>query len=180
MRVSREIKNENRSYFIRKDDERPPVRYKKNPRSKEHRYGREFPKEVKENRFEKVGEKCELCSKKLKFSNAEFHHIMSLTYAFHYFPELTKEILSSEENCQILCEKCHIKLHKKDSLSIYEKIAVNLLRTLKDWEENPPEPYVNKKQRRKLAQLAEIQRRKKKTAKRRTNSNKQLNQRRLP
>ena len=122
---------------------------------------------MKIDKFKKVGEKCELCSQKLKFSNAEFHHIMSLTYAFHYFPELTKEILKSAENYQILCEECHIELHKSDSLSFYENIAISLLVKLKSWEENPPEPFINKKQRRKIAQLAELQKRKQKAKKKR-------------
>lgn len=131
-----------RRYWLNREDERPPIRYKKAP-GREHRVHKEFSTATKKEKFNDVGKQCEICSTKFKkWKDAHYHHIMSLSYAFHYFPDLTDEILRSKENCQVICEECHLDIHKNDSLVMYSTIAQNLLHILEDWE--PPQPKMRK------------------------------------
>lgn len=71
---------------------------------------------------------------------AHFHHKLDLSVAYYLYPQLTNEILSSLENCQVLCEPCHVDLHNNDSLALYTAIAANLLKILDNWSP-PKKPY---------------------------------------
>jgi 5-methylcytosine-specific restriction endonuclease McrA len=120
-------------YKINPEDEEWPVRYKNYRR--EHRVDRRFSRRTKERAHQNAGGKCEDCSIQLKFESATFHHILSLSYAFHYFPEISNYVLKSELNCRVLCNECHIKIHKNDCLAVYTAIAANLLNMIETWEE---------------------------------------------
>ncbi len=128
-------------YWLNKEDERPPIRYK--TKGREHRAHKEFPDKLKQEKFIEVGKQCEICNKEFKrWKDAHYHHIMSLSYAFHYFPELPANILRSKENCQVICKECHTDIHKNDSLAVYSAIAQNLTLLLKTWK--PPKKRYNK------------------------------------
>lgn len=112
-------------YLLNQSDAIPPLRYKKT--RNEPRANRRFTDQTKQEKFEIAGGKCELCNKQLPFELATFHHVVSLSYAFHYFPHLTDEILKSIANCQMLCQQCHEYIHKQDSLEYYTILVTNLL-----------------------------------------------------
>ena len=124
-----------RSYLLNKEDERPPVQFKKRAGSREHRANKEFTTRTKKEKYRDAKGRCEECRKKLSFKTAHFHHILSLSYAFHYFPnKFPDDFLKSYENCKVLCEECHDTFHRTDSLAVYAAIAHNLLQILETWE----------------------------------------------
>ena len=101
-------------YWLNKEDERPPIRYK--TKGREHRAHKEFPDKLKQEKFIEVGKQCEICNKEFKrWKDAHYHHIMSLSYAFHYFPELPANILRSKE--EFLLDE---KIANKGSLIIFK------------------------------------------------------------
>ncbi len=130
---------------------------------RQHRRNKEFTETTKKQKFREVEGKCELCSQKLKFHTAQFHHILPLSVAFHFYKgKFSDEILKSIHNCQVLCEACHNNLHDNDSSAFYSTIAQNLLIILETWEPPVVKRKIcrnKKKQRRKELNKAETNRR---------------------
>lgn len=142
-------------YYINGNDAYPPIRYKETQRH--HRRNKEFPTLVKREAYKRAEACCELCNTQLSLKKAHFHHILSLSYAFHYYPDIPDEILKSVENCQVLCEQCHTDLHQRDSLAYYETIAHNLIALIATWEplEHPLRHKKKKKRKREHAEQFE-------------------------
>lgn len=124
------ISRERVPYLLNPADKESPLRYKQSQR--EHRANRDFTPLTKEEKFKKAGGKCERCKKSVSFDKAHFHHILSLSYAFHYFLQFTDEILKNEINCQFLCDCCHDAVHKLDSLEHYKQIALELTKKIEE------------------------------------------------
>lgn len=120
-------------YHIKGETEKP-LRFKTNGQN-EHRANKEFSYTTKLAKFKETSGKCEQCQIQLDFKDAQFHHLLSLSYAFHYFPEkFPDEFLRSEANCVVLCTDCHNQFHESDSLSYYTTIVMILEQVLKEWE----------------------------------------------
>jgi len=70
----------------------------------------EFSKETKLEALNRAGWCCERCGiyKEETFEGyLEIHHVVGISLAIHYYPELAPVLISSLANARVLCEKCH-------------------------------------------------------------------------
>jgi len=132
----------------------PPLVEKSGVSRREHRQHKEFTSWVKDKKFDGVGKKCEMCSKHLTKKKAHFHHKLSLSYAFHYFPQIPDHILKSEEDCQVLCSGCHEKIHQNESYEFYATIAAHLLKLAQNWNPDSKKQRTERKNPRSRRQRA--------------------------
>ncbi len=74
-----------------------------------------FPRAVREEAKRRANYTCERCGRSNgRVKQLEVHHKLALWYASKYFPQLSSIILNSIANAEVLCYRCHMKLHKRD------------------------------------------------------------------
>ncbi len=74
-----------------------------------------FSYPVKEEAKQRVNYTCERCGRSNgRVKQLEVHHRLAIWFAKKYFPQLSSIILNSIANAEVLCYRCHLKLHKRD------------------------------------------------------------------
>ncbi len=64
----------------------------------------DFSKWTKEHALERSDHKCEKCG---SAENLQVHHILGIWLALNNCPEITKEMIKSLANAEVVCAKCH-------------------------------------------------------------------------
>ncbi len=79
---------------------------------KTNRVGYEFSLDVKIQAFERSKYRCEVCGKKqieTPENCLDIHHILGICLAKTYFPHISKQIIASLANAEVVCKTCHDK-----------------------------------------------------------------------